>query len=160
MKNWKKLRVCLPFLAAFAVGAGTIASLGRYAAPVFEAAEKPSIDLSFLDARGFASDAKKTEAAVVTEAAEKAAEEAPGVKKVKKRKKSVPAELLATAAVEESARTEMISEPSSYRDGTYAGTGTGFNGPITVSVTVSGGRIAGIAMVSASDNEPFLTNVR
>lgn len=51
-----------------------------------------------------------------------------------------------------------VSEPSSYRDGTYVGTGSGFAGAITVQVTVSDGKISDISVLSASDDSPYLDN--
>lgn len=41
-----------------------------------------------------------------------------------------------------------------YPDGTYTGTGEGYGGEITVSVTVSGGQITAIEIVSAPDETP------
>ena len=41
-----------------------------------------------------------------------------------------------------------------YLDGTYTGTGEGYGGDITVSVTVSGGQITAIEIVSALDETP------
>lgn len=51
-----------------------------------------------------------------------------------------------------------VSEPSSYRDGIYIGTGSGFAGAITVQVTVSDGKISDISVLSASDDSPYLDN--
>ena len=51
-----------------------------------------------------------------------------------------------------------VSEPSSYRDGTYVGTGSGFAGAITVQVTVSDGKISDISVLSDSDASPYLDN--
>ena len=51
-----------------------------------------------------------------------------------------------------------VSEPSSYRDGTYVGTGSGFAGAINVQVTVSDGKISDISVLSASDDSPYLDN--
>lgn len=45
----------------------------------------------------------------------------------------------------------MVAGP--YTDGTYEGTGTGFMGEITVSVTISGGQIAGIEVVSQMETD-------
>ena len=46
---------------------------------------------------------------------------------------------------------------SKFRDGVYTGTGTGFNGKITVSVTVSGGRITKIMIIkNEGDDKPYL----
>lgn len=41
-----------------------------------------------------------------------------------------------------------------YRDGTYEGTGIGFGGEITVSVTVADGRVTDIAVLSAGGEDP------
>lgn len=38
-----------------------------------------------------------------------------------------------------------------YKDGTYEGTGTGFNGPITVTVTVEGGKIAKVEVTKQAE---------
>lgn len=48
---------------------------------------------------------------------------------------------------------------SKFRDGVYTGTGTGFNGRITVSVTISGGRITKISVINnEGDDKPYLDN--
>lgn len=50
-----------------------------------------------------------------------------------------------------------ISEPSSYKDGTYTGSARGFGGNITVKVVVKGGRIASVTVVSApGEDGPYL----
>lgn len=47
--------------------------------------------------------------------------------------------------------TPTISVPEGgYKDGTYQGSGTGFGGTITVEVTISGGKIASITILSAA----------
>lgn len=46
------------------------------------------------------------------------------------------------------------------KDGTYTGSAMGYNDNITVSVTVAGGKIASIAVVSEDDDEPYFTNAR
>lgn len=43
---------------------------------------------------------------------------------------------------------------SGYKDGTYQGSGTGFGGTITVSVTVSGGKITSVNILNASGETP------
>lgn len=53
---------------------------------------------------------------------------------------------------------QSISEPDSYTDGTYIGTGTGFGGPITVEVKVQNGKIADISIISTSDDYPYINN--
>lgn len=51
-----------------------------------------------------------------------------------------------------------MEEPAAYRDGVYTGTGTGFGGEMTVQVTVSGGRITDIQILSSKDDSPYLQN--
>ncbi len=46
------------------------------------------------------------------------------------------------------------------KDGTYTGSGMGFNDDITVKVTVSGGKITDIVIVGSDDDEPYFTNAR
>lgn len=53
---------------------------------------------------------------------------------------------------------QTVSEPAAYRDGVYTGSGTGFSGTITVQVTVSGGKITDIQVLSASDDHPYFDN--
>lgn len=53
---------------------------------------------------------------------------------------------------------EAIAEPAAYRDGVYTGTGTGFGGQMTVQVTVSGGKITDIQVLSSKDDSPYLQN--
>lgn len=46
---------------------------------------------------------------------------------------------------------------SKFKDGVYTGTGTGFNGKITVSVTISGGKITKISVINnEGDDKPYL----
>ncbi len=63
-----------------------------------------------------------------------------------------------SSTASESPSLSAISEPSAYRDGTYTGTGSGFAGPITVQVVVSGGQIADITVLSTSDDSPYIDN--
>jgi uncharacterized protein with FMN-binding domain len=52
-------------------------------------------------------------------------------------------------------KTDSYEAPSGgYADGTYTGTATGFGGDITVSVTIQGGKIAAVSIVSAEDETP------
>lgn len=56
------------------------------------------------------------------------------------------------------AAVDTFDEPAAYRDGVYRGTAQGFGGDITVEVTISGGRIAAINVVSASgETQTYLT---
>ena len=50
--------------------------------------------------------------------------------------------------------------PGTMKDGTYTGSGMGYNDNITVKVTVSGGKITDIVIVSSDDDEPYFTNAR
>lgn len=53
---------------------------------------------------------------------------------------------------------EAIAEPAAYRDGVYTGMGTGFGGQMTVQVTVFGGKITDIQVLSSKDDSPYLQN--
>ncbi len=64
------------------------------------------------------------------------------------------------AAMEAAAlnQTAKVEAESGYQDGTYTGTGTGFGGEITLSVTIEGGEITGVELVSAPGEDPaYLT---
>lgn len=58
------------------------------------------------------------------------------------------------------APTPVPTPTSVYRDGTYTGTGQGLNGPITVSVTISGDRITSVSVISSSDDSPFIDSAK
>ena len=47
---------------------------------------------------------------------------------------------------------------SGYKDGTYEGTGIGFGGEITVSVTVADGKVTDITVLSADGEDPAYYN--
>lgn len=47
---------------------------------------------------------------------------------------------------------------SSWKDGTYEGTGIGFGGEITVSVTVADGKVTDITVLSADGEDPAYYN--
>ena len=66
--------------------------------------------------------------------------------------KTLPDESQKTSAQGQgSTSTPTTSVPAGgYKDGTYQGSGTGFGGTITVQVTISGGEIAAIDILSAS----------
>jgi uncharacterized protein with FMN-binding domain len=68
---------------------------------------------------------------------------------------SVSQQETATAAPSVSSVPSATSAPGAYKDGTYTGTGTGFRGDTTVSVTVSGGAITNIEIVSYNDDRPY-----
>ena len=65
------------------------------------------------------------------------------------------------AGGESVAPVSRVAEPSSYKDGVYRGSGVGFAGAVTtVEVTVSGGRIASIGVVSYGDTTSYFLNAR
>ena len=61
-----------------------------------------------------------------------------------------------TTAATTATTTTAASAAGQYIDGTYTGTGTGFRGgTTTIEVTVSGGQISNIAVVSYQDDAPY-----
>ena len=46
------------------------------------------------------------------------------------------------------------------KDGVYTGTGQGFNGPISVRVTVSGGNVVNVEILSYSDDAPYFNRAK
>ncbi|MBQ8925260.1 MAG: FMN-binding protein [Clostridia bacterium] len=74
--------------------------------------------------------------------------------------RSNPVRTNATAAAGAQKSLGSVSESGTWKDGTYTGTATGFVGPITVRVTVSGGKITAITVTNSTDNEPYLTNAK
>lgn len=62
-------------------------------------------------------------------------------------------------SVESAPPVESAAEShSGYRDGTYTGSAMGMNAPIEVSVTVEGGHITDISIVSSRDDEPYFSD--
>lgn len=49
---------------------------------------------------------------------------------------------------------------SKYKDGTYKGTAEGYNGPVTVSVTISGDKITSINVLSYEDDDEFFNDAK
>ncbi|MDD3217559.1 MAG: FMN-binding protein [Lachnospiraceae bacterium] len=49
-----------------------------------------------------------------------------------------------------------VQDPAAYRDGTYTGTGTGFAGPLSVQVAISGGKISKINITNTSDGSSYI----
>ncbi len=56
-----------------------------------------------------------------------------------------------------STTVSTVTEASAYQDGTYYGTGTGFAGPITVKVVISGGEIVSIDITETSDDSSYIS---
>lgn len=54
-------------------------------------------------------------------------------------------------------RVTTVKDASSYKDGTYYGTGTGFAGTIKVKVVIKSGKISSIDMVSHSDGGSYMS---
>ena len=71
-----------------------------------------------------------------------------------------------TSDVEKESATGLATETdfgidlSNVKDGTYTGSGTGFSGVITVQVTIQGGKITAIEIVSSGDDESYFGQVR
>ncbi|MGM9605103.1 MAG: FMN-binding protein [Faecousia sp.] len=49
---------------------------------------------------------------------------------------------------------------SKYKDGTFTGTGMGYEGPVTVSVTISGDRITNITVTSYVDDDEYMGDAK
>ncbi len=78
----------------------------------------------------------------------------------------VTSEKASDVAAEEAASAPVYSkadygvDTSHLKDGVYTGSGQGYRSTITVRVTVSGGRIASVEVVSEGDDEPYFSNAR
>ena len=78
----------------------------------------------------------------------------------------VASEKASDVAAEEAASAPVYSkadygvDTSHLKDGVYTGSGQGYRSTITVRVTVSGGRIASVDVVSEGDDEPYFSNAR
>ena len=70
--------------------------------------------------------------------------------------KALPDESQKTSSTGQgSTSTPTVAVPTGgYKDGTYQGSGTGFGGTITVQVTISGGKIAAVDILSAPGETP------
>ena len=103
--------------------------------------------------------ADEQDAASAPEEAEAAAEEteAPAETPENAQAAAAPAEEPAPAETQP-AEEEKPAEPAvvyQYKNGTFSGTASGFEGPITVSVTIENDRIINIVVTSASEDEPY-----
>ena len=72
-----------------------------------------------------------------------------------------PASAPATASTTSPAPTTAATAAATttvaglYKDGTYQGSGSGFRGTTTVEVTVAGGKVTGVSVVSFKDDAPY-----
>lgn len=69
-----------------------------------------------------------------------------------------PAEAQKPEETAKPAEPEKPTEPEivyQYKNGTFSGSGEGFEGTITVNVTIENDKITNISVVSASDDEPY-----
>ena len=70
---------------------------------------------------------------------------------------STPESVAATQSQDnENSETSQQASTGDLKDGIYTGTGTGYRGEIEVSVTVSGGDITNIEILSYQDDRPYL----
>lgn len=61
----------------------------------------------------------------------------------------------------EKSSSDAFADQDSYKDGTYTGSAQGFGGPIEVQVTVTGGKISAVSILSASgETEPYFSQAR
>jgi uncharacterized protein with FMN-binding domain len=70
-----------------------------------------------------------------------------------------------TAAVKTQAKgasrsVSKVSEPASYKDGSYTGSATGFGGRLSVKVTVSGGKISAIEVTSHNETSSYFAKAK
>lgn len=56
--------------------------------------------------------------------------------------------------------TPTPTSTSKYKDGTYSGTGTGYEGPVTVSVTISGDKITNVTVTSYVDDDEYFNDAK
>ena len=65
-----------------------------------------------------------------------------------------------TAGQSYTSEVSLSNGTGKYKDGTYTGTGSGFRGNISVSVTVSGGNITAITVDSSKDDSEFFSKAQ
>ena len=53
-----------------------------------------------------------------------------------------------------------VEEASAYKDGTYTGSGTGYGGTVTVKVTIKGGKIADVTVLSHNDTQSYFSKAK
>lgn len=110
----------------------------------YEAADDEAEEESLLKA------GKNTSLASSKKKTSKISKKKSGIKKGSS--KTLPVKTAASSRVGQGSTTTPTTEvpEGGYKDGTYQGSGTGFGGTITVQVTVSGGKITAVDILSAS----------
>lgn len=110
----------------------------------YEAADDEAEEESLLKA------GKNTSSASSKKKTSKISKKKSGIKKGSS--KTLPVKTAASSGVGQGSTTTPTKEvpEGGYKDGTYQGSGTGFGGTITVQVTVSGGKITAVDILSAS----------
>ena len=110
----------------------------------YEAADDEAEEESLLKA------GKNTSSASSKNKTSKISKKKSGIKKGSS--KTLPVKTAASSGVGQGSTTTPTTEvpEGGYKDGTYRGSGTGFGGTITVQVTVSGGKITAVDILSAS----------
>ena len=110
----------------------------------YEAADDEAKEESLLKA------GKNTSSAFSKKKTSKISKKKNGIKKGSS--KTLPVKTPASSGVGQGSTTTPTTEvpEGGYKDGTYQGSGTGFGGMITVQVTVSGGKITAVDILSAS----------
>lgn len=110
----------------------------------YEAADDEAEEESLLKA------GKNTSLASSKKKTSKISKKKSGIKKGSS--KTLPVKTAASSGVGQGSTTTPTTEvpEGGYKDGTYQGSGTGFGGTITVQVTVSGGKITAVDILSAS----------
>ena len=110
----------------------------------YEAADDEAKEESLLKA------GKNTSSASSKKKTSKISKKKNGIKKGSS--KTLPVKTAASSGVGQGSTTTPTTEvpEGGYKDGTYRGSGTGFGGTITVQVTVSGGKITAVDILSAS----------
>ena len=110
----------------------------------YEAADDEAEEESLLKA------GKNTSLASSKKKTSKISKKKSGIKKGSS--KTLPVKTAASSGVGQGSTTTPTTEvpEGGYKDGTYQGSGTGFGGTITVQVTVSGGKITAVDILSAA----------
>lgn len=110
----------------------------------YEAADDEAEEESLLKA------GKNTSSASSKKKTSKISKKKSGIKKGSS--KTLPVKTAASSGVGQGSTTTPTTKvpEGGYKDGTYQGSGTGFGGTITVQVTVSGGKITAVDILSAS----------